>query len=618
MGTACYSHRGVGMERVMKKHEIRGMAGALVAALLLSACGSSGNEKTIVLTNEAWQTAGQSENESEINGNGQPGTDEMELEGIDSEDGQGTSMNGKPTESWEALPLQVIDDNYRTYYEVFVYSFCDSDGDGVGDLQGLISKLDYINDGDNTTDTDLGCNGIWLMPVNPSPTYHKYDVADYYAIDEAYGTLEDFQELLTECDRRGIKVIMDLVLNHSSSQNPWFQEACSYLQGLHGAEPDAEACPYFEYYHFSKEQGGGYYEVEGTDWYYEAQFWSEMPDLNLDCEALRNEIAEITQYWLDMGVGGFRLDAVKEYYSGAPQSNIDFLNWLTNTVKSQKEDAYLVGEAWLDMAEYAKYYESGIDSIFDFAFADKDGIISKVLNGSSAAKYGAAVGSLDDMYSAYNENYIDAPFYTNHDMGRSAGYYAGDNSEAQTKMAGAMNLFMSGSAFLYYGEELGMKGSGKDENKRAPMYWSMDASAAGMCDGPADMDDVKMKFESLEEQAQDPDSVYQYYKKVIKIRNQNPEIARGRAEYVLVGDFLAEDTKESVCAIKKSYAGQEILLLFVTGADTEELDLTEITLNGKAVGADTEIRGALTTGEESITFTDGTAVMPGFSVLVLK
>lgn len=411
---------------------------------------------------------------------------------------------------------------------------------------------------------------------------------------------------------------MDLVLNHSSSQNPWFQEACAYLKGLDGGEPDTADCPYVDYYHFSKEQGDGCYPVEGTDWFYEAQFWSEMPDFNLDCEPLREEIAKITKYWLDMGVGGFRLDAVKEFYSGAPQSNIDFLAWLTDTVKEQKQDAYLVGEAWLDMADYAPYYGSGIDSVFNFAFADKDGIISKVLNGASAAKYGAAVSSLEETLGAYNADYIDAPFYTNHDMGRSAGYYAGDNSAAQTKMAGAMNLFMGGSAFLYYGEELGMKGSGKDENKRAPMYWSMNPDAAGMCDGPADMEDVKMKFESLEEQEKDELSVYQFYKKVIRIRNQNPEIARGDAKYVLVGDFLADDTRESVCAIQKVYGDSELLLVFVTGAETEELDLTGITLNGKNIGADTEIRGTLVTGEEKISFENGKAVMPGFSVLILK
>jgi glycosidase len=511
--------------------------------------------------------------------------------------------------------------NYRTYYEVFVYSFCDSNGDGIGDLQGLISKLDYINDGDDETDTDLGCTGIWLMPVNPSPTYHKYDVEDYYDIDEQYGTLDDFKELLAECDRRGIKVIMDLVLNHTSSANPWFQEAYSYLQSIGDAEPDAEECPYLDYYHFSKEQGGGYYAVEGTDWYYEAQFWSEMPDLNLDCEALKEEIQDITQYWLDMGVGGFRLDAVKEYYSGAPASNIEFLSWLNTTVKSQKEDAYLVGEAWLSMTDYAQYYKSGI-SLFDFAFADKDGIIAKVLNGSPASKYGNALVEEQELFGSYDEDYIDAPFYTNHDMGRSAGYYAGDDSAAQTKMAGAMNLFMSGSAFLYYGEELGMKGSGKDENKRAPMYWSTDRNAEGMCDGPEDMDQVKMKFGSFEEQESDETSIYNFYKKVIDVRNRNPEIARGIVENIeeseTDGFYLETGNEDSVCVLRKTCEESEVLLVFVTGGDAATINLSNIMLNGKNVSKCTKVRAALTTGEEEIRFEDGVAQMPGYSVLVLK
>ena len=515
------------------------------------------------------------------------------------------------TDITDSIPLNIIDDNYRTYYEVFVYSFFDSNGDGIGDLQGLISKLDYINDGDDTTDTDLGCNGIWLMPVNPSPTYHKYDVMDYYEIDDSYGTLDDFKQLLEECDARGIKVIMDLVLNHSSSQNPWFTEACSYLRELGDGEPSTEDCPYFEYYHFSKEKGAGCYEVEGTDWYYEAQFWSEMPDLNLDSEALRGEIEKITEYWLDMGVGGFRLDAVKEFYTGNPQANIAFLSWFQESVKAQKADAYLVGEAWLDINSYAQYYESGIDSLFNFAFADKDGIISKVVNGSSAEQYGVVNVSLQSTFGQYNENYIDAPFYTNHDMGRSAGYYAGENSEKQTKLAGAMNLFMGGSAFLYYGEELGMKGSGKDENKRAPMYWSKSDDMEGMCDGPADMDDFEMKFDSLEEQEQDPDSIYQYYKKVIKIRNQNPEIARGEVEY------LMNASNEQFCVLRKSWEGSEILLIFHTGAETEELDVSGISVNGAEISPDS-VRGVLESGEEKIEVSDGTVTMPGYSVLILK
>lgn len=512
----------------------------------------------------------------------------------------------------DTIPLNVIDDNYRTYYEVFVYSFYDSDDDGIGDLQGLLSKLDYINDGDDATDTDLGCNGIWLMPVHPSPTYHKYDVTDYYEIDPEYGTLEDFQALLAACDERGVKVIMDLVLNHTSSQHPWFTEACAYLRGLGDAEPSSEDCPYFDYYHFTKEPASGYTQVSGTDWYYEAQFWSEMPDLNLDCEALREEIADITEYWLDMGVGGFRLDAVKEYYDDNTQANIEFLNWLTDTVKSQKDDAYLVGEAWLNISAYSQYYASGIDSLFDFNFAGAEGVIAKVMNGSSAERYGTSVAGLDETFGQYNENYIDAPFYTNHDMARSVGYYVGENVDNRVKMAGAMNLMMSGSAFLYYGEELGMRGSGKDENKRAPMYWSKDEDAQGMCDGPPDMDDFEMKYGSLEEQEQDISSVYSYFKKAIKIRNQNPEIVRGTTEYI------DQVSNEDVCVLRKTYDGSDILLVLATGADMQSVDLSGVTLNGHTVDDTTEIRAMLLTGDEQIAMDGSVAAMPGYSILVLK
>ena len=512
----------------------------------------------------------------------------------------------------DTIPLNIIDDNYRTYYEVFVYSFYDSDGDGIGDIQGLLSKLDYINDGNDATDTDLGCNGIWLMPIHPSPTYHKYDVVDYYDIDPVYGTLEDFRELLAACDERGVKLIMDLVLNHTSSGHPWFQEACSYLRELGDGEPDVSECPYFDYYHFTTEPATGYSQVGGTEWYYEARFWSEMPDLNLDCEALREEIKNITQYWLDMGVGGFRLDAVKEYYTDSTQENIEFLSWLTETVKSQKEDAYLVGEAWINISGYSQYYASGIDSLFDFSFAGAEGVIAKVMNGSAAERYGTAVAELDGTFGQYSENYIDAPFYTNHDMARSVGYYVGENADNRVKMAGAMNLFMSGSAFLYYGEELGMRGSGKDENKRAPMYWSKNADAEGMCDGPADMDSFEMKYDSLEEQEQDVSSIYRYFKKAIKIRNQNPEIARGVAEY------LEEVSSHDVCVLKKTYDGSEVLLVFVTGADEESVDLSSVAINGHPVDDTAEVRAMLLTGDEQITVEGGIAAMPGYSVLVLK
>lgn len=512
-----------------------------------------------------------------------------------------------------ASQLSVLDDNYRTYYEVFLYSFADSNGDGIGDIQGLISKLDYINDGDDTTDTDLGCNGIWLMPIMPSTTYHKYDVTDYENIDKQYGSLDDFKQLISACHERGIHVIIDFVMNHTSSQHPWFTKACEYLEGLNGAEPSEEDCPYFGYYNFTKDpKSDVYYQVGDTDWYYEAGFWSEMPDLNLANENVRNEFDDITSFWLDLGVDGFRLDAVKEYYSDVTDKNVEVLKWFTDMVKAKKQDAYIVGEAWTDMDTYAKYYASGMDSLFDFGFANTDGIIAnsiKKTSGCTASTYGKKLASLADEFGQYNANYIDAPFYTNHDLGRSAGYYSGDNSESQTKIAGAMNLLMSGSAFLYYGEELGMKGSGKDENKRAPMQWTDDSDAAGMCDGPEDMDTIKMKYGSLEDQQEDPLSIYNFYKQVIKLRNIYPAIARGTVT------FEKDLSNEDICAITKTYNDEKIMILFNISDKEKKVDVSGVKISDKA---GQEIGGMLTSGEEAVTLKDGELTLPAYSVAILK
>lgn len=530
---------------------------------------------------------------------------------------------GSP-KSWKERPLNVLDDKYRTFYEIFVYSFYDSDGDGIGDLQGVIQKLDYLNDGDDSTDTDLGVNGIWLMPVMPSTTYHKYDTTDYLDIDPEYGNLADMEQLIAECHERGINVIMDLAMNHSSDKHTWFLQASNYLKQLpEGKEPSVEECPYLDYYHFSKEAKSGYAPVIGTDsWYYEAQFWSGMPDLNLGSEAVRKEFEQIARFWLDKGVDGFRLDAVKEYVTGSVSENVEILSWFQEAVKAMSPEAYLVCECFADRVTYSQYYAGGVDSMFAFEFANNSGVIANVVNGrQKASSYGKALVEAAELHKGYYENYIDAPFYTNHDMGRSAGYYAGENSAAQTKMAQALNLLMSGNVFLYYGEELGMKGAGKDENKRAPMYWSKNPEITGMCNGPKDMDDVKMKFDSLEEQVVDPASVYNYVKDVIRLRNQNPEIARGEVRFL---ELVSTDT---VCVISKEYEGETILLVFNISAEPATVDLSSVYLGDEnaAVVSDTagilvndmDIIGELLTGEEAIVREDAVFQMPAYSVVVL-
>ena len=503
---------------------------------------------------------------------------------------------------------QDIDGSYRSYYEVFVYSFYDSDGDGVGDLKGLTQSLDYINDGDPSTDTDLGCTGIWLMPIMPSPSYHKYDVTNYMDIDPQYGSMEDFREFLEAAHQRGIHVIIDFVMNHTSSGHPWFQEASGYLRTLEkGEDPDPEACPYVDYYNFSREPSTC--QLEGTEWYYEAPFWSGMPDLNLNSEAVRAELEEIVSFWLDLGVDGFRLDAAKEFVSGATEANIEILTWFNDMVKAKKSDAFIVAEVWTDLSTYSQYYASGV-SCFNFSFGNSEGVIPNVVkhvSGADASSYGKAIMKLQDALSAYNPDYIDAPFYTNHDMGRAAGHYFNEYSAHQTKMAQALNLLMSGSSFLYYGEELGMKGSGKDENKRAPMYWSDSPDCAGLCDGPADMEDFDMKYPSFEEQNADGDSIFWFVAQAVRLRNAYPAIARGAAGFE---EGLSND---GVCVLRKSWNGEEVLLAFNISETPRSVDLSGVTVSGGAP----EIGGVLVTSPEEPSLKDGPLSLPLYSVAVL-
>jgi len=512
--------------------------------------------------------------------------------------------------------LNVLDDNDRTYYEVFLYSFCDSNGDGIGDINGLISKLDYINDGDPTTDSDLGFNGIWLMPIMPSTTYHKYDVKDYYGIDEQYGSIEDFKKLMVECDKRGIKVIIDLVLNHSSNQNPWFLSA---LKSLNIEPCGQKVCtnknlcrehnPFVNYYNFvkGKPAQGTYYSTGVDDWYYEGVFTSTMPDLNLADENLRPEIENIMTFWLDMGVGGFRLDAALHYYSNDTDKNNEVLTWLNNFVKSKNTENYMVAEVWTNFSNFAKYYESGIDSVFNFAFATEDGMIVKTLNNTGVNNSGKAFGDamiqVQKGLSKYSETAIDAPFFTNHDTARAAGYFAGDTNKI--KMASGMNLMMGGSAFVYYGEEIGMSGSGRDENKRAPMYWST-TDTTGMTAGPKDMETVTHNFGTVEEQITNPLSIYNYYKRAIRLRNENPEIARGEIAYM-------SDIKDAnICAITKTYKDSAVVMLY-----NFSKELKEVTVSKDMYGYQ-NIRGYLTVNGEEVLLEGETLTMPPYSVVILK
>ncbi len=609
---------------------------------------------------------------SAMSGCGRANDKEDLQKGADQTDTEATTAQAAPV-------LNILNDRYRTTYEIFVYSFYDSDGDGIGDLNGVTKMLDYINDGDDTTDTDLGCNEIWLMPISPSTTYHKYDVTDYKDIDPEYGTLEDFDNLVSECHKRGINIIIDTVFNHSSSQHPWFLEATDYLKDHPGLEfatdsastADSDAddaagsastspalakalseCPSLDYYNFSNEKQQGYEPVAGTDYFYEARFWSEMPDLNLDSDGFRKELSDITHFWTDRGVDGFRLDATTYYYTNQDQKNIEFLKWL----KDDNKNAYFVGEAWANAATYQKYYESGIDSFFDFEFAGSEGVIASTVRGTSpASRFAEALEKSEAAIRGSYDTAIDAPFYTNHDMARSAGYYTGSGGEDKLKLAYGLSLLMGGNSFVYYGEELGMKGSGKDENKRAPMYWTagdtsssneelpgfMDNVSAGMCKGPKAMDYFKMKYPALDEQTTDPSSIYNYFKKAIRLRNTYPVVARGTTTMV------KELSNQDICAFTRSVTEEEaqnylesadprtaagsanadseagsasedfgpLSLLFVINTSDEE---KTVDITGSEASKNYQVLSyQLNTGETASSLADGKLTIPAYGVAVL-
>ena len=459
------------------------------------------------------------------------------------------------------------DDNYRTWYEIFVYAFCDSDGDGIGDLQGVISKLDYLE--------ELGVNGIWLMPIHPSTTYHKYNVSDYYAIDPAYGTMEDFDALIATCNQRGIKVILDLVVNHSGSEHPWFRQAADYLRALPAdGEPDPAACPYVDYYTFVRADScpNGYSAVAGTEnWFYESKFSYDMPDLNLANEALREELTQVMKFWLDKGAGGFRLDAAKEFYSGQTDKNVEVLSWIQKTATSLDPDCYLVAEVWDTFGTITKYYESGITSIFNYAFGNNSGKIISVLQGagnpSVVSTYATALEKADTAYRGSNPDYIDAPFLSNHDVGRIAGFVG--RSPEKTKLAGAMNLFMSGSAFLYYGEEIGMVcGDINDPSFRAPMYWNEARDNGTAQPAPGCTLPEEYPFGSLESQKTDDTSIYNYYRQAVAIRSALPVISHG---------VTTPETALNVGCVsaqRKTWNGERCIILMNISPDAAQVDLS--------------------------------------------
>ena len=494
----------------------------------------------------------------------------------------------------EEVELNIIDDNYRNWYEIYVGSFWDTNNDGIGDLNGVTAKLDYIK--------EMGFNGIWLMPIHPSPTYHKYDVNDYYAIDPDYGTLADLDNLVLEAHKRGIKIILDLVVNHTSSVNPWFTEACQYIK-----ENGRPGGKYGEYYNFRQGNATGYHQVPGSSYYYEGQFWSGMPDLNLNSEAVRAEISDIMRYWLvDHNVDGFRLDAVTSYYTGSVPKNVEFLSWINTEAKSFKNDAYIVGEAWVS-SDYTinQYYQSGCDSFFLFTGAQATGTIATLVKQNNGRSLGKLMMNLQSTYTTG----ILAPFLGNHDTMRPGSFMPG---EERVKMAGGVMAMMNGGCFVYYGEEIGMLskgGNNSDPAKRIAMKWKAKNIYEGCCfisPENTPVDETSYRYPSVEEQQADENSILNYYKRAMQLRNMFPSIARGTVE-----NFSPVDNSY-ICIVTKTYGDEKITIVY----NLDEWEQS-VTLDS-ALGCSEIVGDLYVDNSTEAEYKDGTLTLPPYSIVILK
>ena len=439
--------------------------------------------------------------------------------------------------------------NDAVFYEVFVRSFFDATGDGIGDFKGLTQKLDYLNDGNPDTHEDLGVTGIWLMPMMQSPSYHGYDVADYYATEPDFGTMQDFEAFLAAAHARGIKVIIDLVMNHSSSQHPWFTKSANNQEG------------YRDWYVWSDNKPSNLGPWGQTVWhpkngdYYYGLFWDGMPDLNYKHPPVKAEMFNVVKFWLDKGVDGYRLDAIKYLVEeGVSLENTNqtytLLEEFNAVYKTKNPEALTVGEVWSSTPSIVPYVQKDrLDVCFEFGLA---GAVLDAVNNGNPASIENQLKAVQNAYPVLQY----ATFLTNHDMDRVFSVL-GANAE-KMKLAAAIYLTLPGIPFVYYGEELGMVGTGDHLNIRRPMQWT-DGGNAGFSNG-APWQNIGGNYltNNVKGLNENPTSILRHYKKLIGIRNEQAALRRGQT-------LLVEDNNDKVFSFARIHQKEAILVVSNTG-----------------------------------------------------
>jgi alpha-amylase len=441
----------------------------------------------------------------------------------------------------------------EVYYELFIRSFADGDGDGIGDLAGLTEHLDYLNDGDPATKDDLGVTGLWLMPVAESPSYHGYDVTDYTTIERDYGTAADFRRFIEAAHQRGIHVIVDFVVNHTSRNHPWFRDA-----EIPGSAHD-------DWYVWSDTDPGWPPAAGPKPWhrdgdrFYYGVFWEGMPDLNLRNDAVTAELERIADVWLeDYGVDGFRLDAAKHLIEDGPLAQVNTPEthaWLQGFRQSVHDSVarigtpgrgLVLGEVWDARATTVSYVADGsLDLTFDFGIGPA---IENAVQLGDSNTLDATQAELADRYPAGSV----ATFLTNHDQPRVMTELRGKVDQA-TQAAAAL-LTGPGVPFLYYGEELGMTGTKPDEQIRTPLPWTAEGPGFGFTPGaPWESFADGAETANVATEAADARSLLSTYRRLVGLRSAYPSLA--------TGDVLRATASEPGVSAVLRTSGHESLLV---------------------------------------------------------
>ena len=413
--------------------------------------------------------------------------------------------------------------NEAVFYEIFVRSFYDSNQDGIGDFNGIIEKLDYLNDGDPNTSTDLGITAIWLMPIMPSPSTHGYDVTDYYAVNSQYGTMDDFKELLSQSHDRGMHIIIDLPINHTSSQHPWF---------IQSQDPQSSFRDWYVWSDRDPGYRGPWNQVVWhpfNDDYFYGYFWEGMPDLNYKNPNVTEEMENIVRYWVkDIGVDGFRLDAIGALIeNGSEQTDTSATHqWFrefNQFVKELDADTFTVGEAWNPNEIVVPYIiNREIDLAFNFDLS------SAIIRGVNENNPAIILEQMQKGKDLFPDGRYGA-FITNHDMERAFTQLGGDTEKA--KAAASIFLTLPGVPFIYYGEEIGLAGVAPDEQCRLPMQWSADRFAGFSTHNPWKPPQPDFPDFNVQMEAGDPSSLLVHYKILIALRNSE-ELFRSGTVYI--------------------------------------------------------------------------------------